>query len=137
MEEHYLLVNVLPKIVSDTRSTAHVFYFHAPKAAFDADPEAAALLEGVQGLGMDGGGNSSAWNRKELAYFACKTRVNDIVWPPSPGETEETPDTGESPGEKLAHEKSAVWQNAGVEVCSLPPGVAVVRVITCNISKML
>ena len=45
MEEHYLLVNVLPKIVSDTRSTAHVFYFHAPKAAFDADPEAAALLE--------------------------------------------------------------------------------------------
>ena len=133
MEEHYLLVNVLPKIVSDTRSTAHVFYFHAPKAAFDADPEAAALLEGVQGLGMDGGGKRG----EDLAYFACKTRVTDILWPPSPGETPDTGDTPEDPGEKLALEKSAVWQDAGVEVCSLPPGVVVSRVITCNISKML
>ena len=133
MEEHYLLVNVLPKNVDDMRSTAHVFYFLAPKAAFDADPEAAALLDGVQGLGMDG--NSSAWNRgMELAYFACKTRVTDILWPPSPGET---PDTPESPGKKLALEKSAVWQDAGVDSCSLPPGVVVARVITCNISKML
>ena len=112
-------------------------FFHAPKAAFDADPEAAALLAGLERLierkvhGDSSDSDDEDYGKDHhYSFFACEDRVHRAVYKERFPDWCFTKNNEEQRAlEKRALEKSAIWLSAGVNKCTLPAGVVIVRVI--------